>query len=45
MFEGERSYKGWQGKMLKGALKGCAFLQVCLNVGVFFAWIVEGGDF
>ena len=45
MLEGGCSGRGWQGKMLKGALKGGEFLQGCLNVGVFFAWVVEGGKF
>ena len=45
MFEGGCSGREWQGKMLKGTLKGGVFLQGCLNVGVFFAWVVEGGEF
>ena len=45
MFEGGYSGRGWQGKMLKGALKGGEFLQGCLNVGTIFAWLVEGGEF
>ena len=35
MFERGCSDRGWQGKILKGALKGGDFLQGCFNVGVF----------
>ena len=43
--KGGCSCRGWQGKMLRGALKGGDFLQGCLNVGSIFAWVVEGGEF
>ena len=43
VFEVGCSGRGWQGKVLKGALKGVNFCRGCLNVGTIFAWGVEGG--